>query len=335
MKRAFAATVNFLIAVITVWCWIAILAAVTDMGSPLMAGGLYSLKFFTTLSNLFNGAACAVTSIVLMLGKTPSQGLRTWKLAGTSAVGLTFLTVMLFLGPIYGYGGMFLGTNFWYHLALPVISMLCFVTLLQRGLSRQRADPGPGRVAGQARFLRLSPLGLADRHCDRLRAGGADLGAGGRIETAERKNKIREWNLESGEWRFRTLHAPLCAQKESLMKGSLFVSLKCFHRATCQTERISIRRGTALQSHAPAWMRRTDRRDDHRSSAIHLRRSSDKRTSNARPYGTIDGAEGGRKYKTILFNKYYLKLSVRYGKLKSHSAKRIIFTLRGSVFISV
>ena len=129
MKRAFAATVNFLIAVITIWCWIAILAAVTDMGSPLMAGGLYSLKFFTTLSNLFNGAACAATSIVLMLGKTPSQGLRTWKLAGTSAVGLTFLTVMIFLGPIYGYGGMFLGTNFWYHLALPVISMLCFVTL--------------------------------------------------------------------------------------------------------------------------------------------------------------------------------------------------------------
>ena len=113
MKRAFAATVNFLIAVITVWCWIAILAAVTDMGSPLMAGGLYSLKFFTTLSNLFNGAACAATSIVLMRGKTPSQGLRTWKLAGTSAVGLR----------------MFLGTNFWYHLALPVISMLCFVTL--------------------------------------------------------------------------------------------------------------------------------------------------------------------------------------------------------------
>ena len=100
MKRAFAATVNFLIAVITIWCWIAILAAVTDMGSPLMAGGLYSLKFFTTLSNLFNGAACAATSIVLMLGKTPSQGLRTWKLAGTSAVGLTFLTVMGFLGSV-------------------------------------------------------------------------------------------------------------------------------------------------------------------------------------------------------------------------------------------
>ena len=36
---------------------------------------------------------------------------------------------------------------------------------------------------------------------------------------------------------------------------------------------------------APVWIRRTDRRDDHRSSAIHLRRSSDKRTSNARPYG--------------------------------------------------
>ena len=129
MRRAFAAAVNFLIAVITLWCWISILIAVTDMGSPLMAGGLYSLKFFTTLSNLFNGAACAATCIVLMLGKTPSQGLRTWKLAGTAAVGLTFLTVMVFLGPVFGYGGMFLGTNFWYHLTLPVVSMLSFVTL--------------------------------------------------------------------------------------------------------------------------------------------------------------------------------------------------------------
>ena len=129
MKRAFAATVNFLIAVITLWCWIAILAAVTDMGSPLMAGGLYSLKFFTTHSNLLNGADCAAMRNVLMLGKKPSQGAQTWKLAGTAAVGLTFLTVMVFLGPVFGYGGMFLGTNFWYHLALPVISILSFVTL--------------------------------------------------------------------------------------------------------------------------------------------------------------------------------------------------------------
>ena len=129
MKRAFAAMVNFLIAVIALWCWIAILTAVTDTGGPLMAAGLYSLKFFTTLSNLFNGAACAAASVCLMLGKTPSVGLRTWKLAGTAAVGLTFLTVIGFLGPIYGYGGMFYGTNFWYHLVLPVVSMLCFVTL--------------------------------------------------------------------------------------------------------------------------------------------------------------------------------------------------------------
>ena len=48
---------------------------------------------------------------------------------GTATAGLTFLTVMGFLGPVFGYGGMFLGGNLWLHLLLPVASMVGYLFL--------------------------------------------------------------------------------------------------------------------------------------------------------------------------------------------------------------
>lgn len=58
--------------------------------------------------------------------------LLTFKLAGTSAVTLTLVTVLAFLGPLYGYGSMFVGSNLFLHLLCPLLCIGSFV-FLERG----------------------------------------------------------------------------------------------------------------------------------------------------------------------------------------------------------
>ena len=46
------------------------------------------------------------------------------KSVGTVAVSVTFFTVVLFLGPVFGFGGMFAGANFFLHLVSPLLAMI-------------------------------------------------------------------------------------------------------------------------------------------------------------------------------------------------------------------
>lgn len=132
MKKRAAIIMNLFIGVMSYAAWLWMVFAVSR-GAPLTEGGLRSLKFFTNLSNLFNGAVCIVFALRLMGSGWVSRRLKTWKLAGTAAAGLTFLTVMGFLGPVFGFQYMFNGPNFFLHLLLPVLSMLSFVCLERRG----------------------------------------------------------------------------------------------------------------------------------------------------------------------------------------------------------
>ena len=128
MRRALTAWLDFLIGVISWGAWLAMAFRIFE-GGAFTAAGLLSLKFFTVFSNLFNGTVCLAYCLRLMRGGPVTPRLQTWKLMSTSAAALTFFTVMVFLGPVYGYGMMFVGGNFWLHLALPVLSMLSFILL--------------------------------------------------------------------------------------------------------------------------------------------------------------------------------------------------------------
>ena len=132
MKRKAAVILNLFVGVMSYAAWLWMVFAVSH-GGPLTAGGLFSLKFFTNLSNLFNGAVCLVFAVRLMGSGWITQRLKTWKLAGTAAAGLTFCTVMGFLGPVFGYQYMFNGPNFFLHFLLPVLSMLSFILLEREG----------------------------------------------------------------------------------------------------------------------------------------------------------------------------------------------------------
>ena len=95
----------------------------------LASEGTQSLRYFTVLSNLFEG----LVSIIWLATRIPKKGTHLFevlKLIACQSVFLTFVTVMAFLGPLLGYGVMFEGGNLWLHLVIPAVAaaeMIFFV----------------------------------------------------------------------------------------------------------------------------------------------------------------------------------------------------------------
>ncbi len=131
MKKSLAVAVNVAIGIVSLAAWV-YMAFLSKGPGTLAAGGLASLRFFTVLSNLFNGCVALFYASWLLRGQDIAPAQKTLKLTATTAVGLTFVTVMAFLGPVFGYAMMFNGANLWFHLLLPVASFASFM-FLERG----------------------------------------------------------------------------------------------------------------------------------------------------------------------------------------------------------
>ena len=130
---AIRALFHFLIAVVTFAVWLHMVFRPVS-GAFLVTNGLATLKFYTVLSNLLNGAASAVlcAELVLILrGKrgAVSRGAFLLNYVGTAAVAVTFLVVLCFLGPAVGHALLYHDANFWFHLVLPVFSIAEFLVL--------------------------------------------------------------------------------------------------------------------------------------------------------------------------------------------------------------
>ena len=95
-------------------------------GGLLSSSGWENLKYFTVLSNLLCGVVAAI--FLVQKAKCP-----TWimilKLAAAAAVMVTFLVVACFFGPLYGFGQLYLGSNLWFHLIIPLLAMVEFCLL--------------------------------------------------------------------------------------------------------------------------------------------------------------------------------------------------------------
>ena len=89
----------------------------------LAQNGIRSLKYFTTLSNIFVGVASAIWLVSSRKGGKASSRVETLKYVAASAVGLTCITVLVFLGPLYGYPAMFAGASLFMHLITPVVAI--------------------------------------------------------------------------------------------------------------------------------------------------------------------------------------------------------------------
>lgn len=130
VKRAWGSlAVSVFIAVMVPVAWCMMLFS--NSAIALTAMGLYSLKFFTVLSNLLVGAASLIYAVYLVRFLRNGTAVPRWahllKYAGTVATTVTLMTVLLFLGPTIGYPPMFVGANLWFHLIVPVAAIVGFV----------------------------------------------------------------------------------------------------------------------------------------------------------------------------------------------------------------
>lgn len=122
---------NVFLAVMEPVAWCMMLFSRSEVA--LAAMGLYSLKYFTVLSNLLLGAASLVYAVFIVRALRGGARIPRWayvlKYIATVATTVTLMTVLLFLGPTLGYPPMFAGANLWFHLVLPVVAIVEFVFL--------------------------------------------------------------------------------------------------------------------------------------------------------------------------------------------------------------
>ncbi len=92
------------------------------------------LRFFTVQSNIFVGISSllfAINEILVLNGRKKEIEFRNYllKLMSTSAVGLTFFVVFVYLGPISkgGIPSMLMNSNLFFHFLIPLMSIMNFI----------------------------------------------------------------------------------------------------------------------------------------------------------------------------------------------------------------
>ena len=114
--------------------WIAIFVSASG---TLMHNGINSLKYFTVLSNLFEGAASFIWLVSTRKNGKASYRAELLKYIAAAAVGLTCVTVLVFLGPLYGYPAMFAGGSLYMHLLTPLAAIAEIIFLSDHTYTRK------------------------------------------------------------------------------------------------------------------------------------------------------------------------------------------------------
>ena len=119
-------SVNLLIFGLVVYAWCVMMFRMGD--GTLSGTGLNSLRYYTVLSNLLEGLAALITVVFMVLILTgKASGLPRWvtllRYAGATSVSLTFVTVMVYLGPVFGFNIMFNDANLYFHLLIPLLAI--------------------------------------------------------------------------------------------------------------------------------------------------------------------------------------------------------------------
>jgi len=119
-RSGFRKIINVILAVAVVGSWISLFVSASG---TLMQNGINSLKYFTVLSNLLEGAASVIWLVSTFRNGKASTHAELLKYIAAAAVGLTCVTVLVFLGPLYGYPAMFAGASLYMHLLTPVAAI--------------------------------------------------------------------------------------------------------------------------------------------------------------------------------------------------------------------
>lgn len=126
--------VNILLVAAVLGSWIALFVSASG---TLMHNGINSLKYFTVLSNLFEGVASVIWLVSSRRNGKASALAELLKFMAAAAVGLTCAVVLAFLGPLYGYPEMFAGPSLFMHLLTPVIAIAEIIFLSDAEYTRK------------------------------------------------------------------------------------------------------------------------------------------------------------------------------------------------------
>ena len=136
-KVKISLVLNILIVIFTIFATTAMFTGFKFMHGHdvvLQSTKLGMLRFFTVQSNILMGIIAlffAVLEIKILKGKIEEISTKAYvlKLMSTTAVGLTFLVVFAYLGPITEYGiiAMIMNSNLFFHLITPLLSIFTLV----------------------------------------------------------------------------------------------------------------------------------------------------------------------------------------------------------------
>lgn len=133
MKKTIRIVLNAVIALTVIGVWI--LSFFFWRDSALGGSGWEDLKYFTVESNLFVGVVALAWLLSCAFGRQRARWLTVMKYISTAAVFVTFSVVVIFLGPLYGYGRMYYGANFFFHLLIPLLAIAEFILFEESDLS--------------------------------------------------------------------------------------------------------------------------------------------------------------------------------------------------------
>ena len=122
--------------------------------------GTVSLRYYTVQSNLFAGV------VALLALFYQGRATKVLKLMSATATGLTFAVVLFFLGPLYGHWRMYKRANLFFHLIVPLLSMIEFVLLtdVPRKWKWKVLSAVPTLVYGLVYVLNILINGIGERY---------------------------------------------------------------------------------------------------------------------------------------------------------------------------
>lgn len=125
MRKTISLILNFIIVVFGI-IGTFIMFTFKGSGTGLTSSGIQNFKFFTVLSN----ELCVLVALAYIFSRFMKKSFPVaLKLMATAAVGLTFIVVAAFLVPIYPDLNLYEGGNLWFHLIIPLTSMIEFLIL--------------------------------------------------------------------------------------------------------------------------------------------------------------------------------------------------------------
>lgn len=125
-KYVFSCIINITIFVITL---VLVFRFFRENGMWNLARAKRAFRYFTTQSNVL----CAISAVLICIFPNESWAYYL-KIIGTAGVTVTMLTVLLFLGRVYGYKPILTGSDLFMHLITPLLALISLCVFERRGI---------------------------------------------------------------------------------------------------------------------------------------------------------------------------------------------------------